>query len=240
MNLLKNTNKKLGKAIYSFSLPRSTCLYKSEACDRYCYAKKGAFARPIVQKNLDQMYNASQTDYFVLVIIRQIQKQEIKWIRIHPVGDFYSQEYLEKWINIAYSCPDTKFLTYTKNTKDDFSQLPINLIVYASVDFSWAVETHRSKHTLKGGSNITNPSIPKTATLIKQNIGQYSHMQKIKDKGWSPYFVCDSTCKHCKTCWSGKINVAFPYRNNLPLATQQKIKDAKKNGTLKEYCEVNL
>jgi len=37
-----------------------------------------------------------------------------KYVRIHDSGDFYSEEYLKAWLDIAQSVPDVTFYCYTK------------------------------------------------------------------------------------------------------------------------------
>jgi hypothetical protein len=50
---------------------------------------------------------------FVERIVKEI-KGKWQYFRIHASGDFYSEEYVEKWIEIAQQCPDTIFKAFTK------------------------------------------------------------------------------------------------------------------------------
>lgn len=188
--MLSNSNEKLGTDIYNFNLSRNTCHYKTADCEKYCYARRGNFV--FIEKYLQQNYYESLQDNFVERICGQIMFQQIKWVRIHASGDFYSQEYVDKWIQIAKRSPKTKFLAYTRNNEADFTHLPSNFVVYYSSD----------KSTEKG-----NKTLHLYANAISVN-NKYKHMEK------TIYgYVCNSKCKDCKACWSGKINILFPIRH---------------------------
>jgi len=188
--MLKNYNSKLGPDIYAFSLPRSTCHHKTIDCEKYCYAKRGTFIFDNVKEALDRYYKESLEDDFVDRLCAQIIFNRVKWVRIHPSGDFYSQEYADKWKEIAKRSPKTKFLVYTRNWDIDFSDVPKNLTVYNSVD----------KSTKK-----TNPTIKRRAIAI--DITAPKHMKRVKYG-----FICDNKCRYCKACWYGKFDVVFPIR----------------------------
>jgi hypothetical protein len=44
-------------------------------------------------------------------------------IRVHDSGDFYNQEYVDKWADIARANPDKKFYAYTKSLHLDLKKL---------------------------------------------------------------------------------------------------------------------
>jgi len=118
-------NTKLG-VLPSFSLPvLETCPGKTEFCSRLCYGLRGRFThqkmREIYQTNLKAIHVVG--DFYV--------------------GDFYSVEYVEKWIEIADRLPDVKFFGSTRSWRvpelrhavERFRDLP-NVHLRASVDFS--------------------------------------------------------------------------------------------------------
>jgi hypothetical protein len=56
-------------------------------------------------------------------------------VRIHVAGDFFNQNYLRAWIQLAYETPDVLFYAYTKSLKywDALkSEVPENLVLTAS------------------------------------------------------------------------------------------------------------
>lgn len=189
--MLTNYNNKLGTEIWAFSLPRSTCKYKTPDCDKYCYAKRGSFQFTSVKSALEKYYLETLEDDFVDRICAQIVLNRIKWVRIHPSGDFYSQEYVDKWIEIAKRSPKTKFLAYTRNSDADFSKRPSNFTVYNSIDKS---------------TKETNKTIERRAIAFKTDIPRL-HMERVGGA-----FVCNDKCKYCKACWYGKFDIAFPIR----------------------------
>lgn len=59
-------------------------------------------------------FEASQSGDFVNMICDEIQRLGLTSIRIHSSGDFYSREYVNKWIQIARLNPQVTFWGYTK------------------------------------------------------------------------------------------------------------------------------
>lgn len=148
--LLIDGNAKLGKGIWTWStLPgtadytinvgtttaakeitvKGTCL-----CDcPGCYAKTGFFRMGSTLKSLAiKTYLArNHPDFVKRAILAQIEADEVRLSRIHAAGDFFSDEYISLWHDIATACKDTAFWTYTKNSKAEhaFDDLPnINIV----------------------------------------------------------------------------------------------------------------
>lgn len=136
MKLLKYENAKL-KQQFIFTLPAS-----KEVCGRLCpgcYAHKAQVRFPkTVLPYRESMLAASQADSFVATIVAELSstRRSSRTVRIHESGDFYSQEYLDKWTAIAKLSPTFTFYAFTKRMKDfDFSvakSLP-NFIVIDSL-----------------------------------------------------------------------------------------------------------
>lgn len=138
---LKETSKKLGLKIFNFSIPaykssngETICKYAKD-CVKYCYAQKGNYTRfPKIGELMEQKYLLSKTVNFVALMNIEIKKKKAEAIRIHDSGDFYSKEYLNKWIQIAKDNPNVNFYAYTKSLpyfKD--ITLPENMDVIFSV-----------------------------------------------------------------------------------------------------------
>lgn len=127
---LVDGNEKIGKGIYHFStLPgtkeytvtingkkyqtKGTCV-----CDCIgCYAMTGNYRYSNTINNIG-IRNVLARDYMAWLekaIGAQIQAENIKFIRIHASGDFFSLEYAEMWKRLAMSFPGVTFWTYTKN-----------------------------------------------------------------------------------------------------------------------------
>lgn len=147
--LLVNGNKKIGKGVYHFSiLPTNQIftvrvreieykLFGSCACYcKGCYAMSGRYVMDSVKKSLAVKtwlaYNA--LDFVEKAINAQIAADNIKIVRVHVAGDFFSAEYVEMWKRIAINNPAVCFWTYTKveTAENAFNDIP-NFNVVKSV-----------------------------------------------------------------------------------------------------------
>ena len=106
---------------YSFSIPPAyTCPYAGD-CINYCYAIWNSNFRLKRQKTEKHNYallykaltNGSVTAAYEL-IINSIPKNA-KLIRINDSGDFFSQNYLNSWIEVSQYREDIIFYAYTKS-----------------------------------------------------------------------------------------------------------------------------
>ena len=130
MNLLtqnakmKKTSKENKAKIFNFSIPayktkegKITCPFAKE-CVKYCYAQKGNYTRfPVVQELMEEKYKISKTNTFIPLMNEEIRKKKATHIRIHDSGDFYSPQYLNKWVDIAKQNTNVIFYAYTKSIK---------------------------------------------------------------------------------------------------------------------------
>lgn len=105
------------------------CVEAPEICKEICYAYRRQKGREkIVYGGREKNYWATRCDNFVEKVQKQIQgtiryyknrAQDIQIIyRIHESGDFYSVDYLQKWVAIANHFQDQKhvhFMAYTKS-----------------------------------------------------------------------------------------------------------------------------
>lgn len=110
-------NAKLGPGIHSWSLPadKNTCPGATKACSAARYAKKGRF----VQYRLSDVYRKNKilsfSRQFVDWMVAEIRRLDVRILRIHVSGDFYSVAYTRKWIEICKKCPHVKFFAYTRS-----------------------------------------------------------------------------------------------------------------------------
>ena len=127
--LLIDGNSKIGKGVWHFStLPTNkifTCDINGKTyeikgtCPCYCdgcYATKGNYRFSSVINSLGirtwLVYN--DLAFVKACILAQIEINSIQFVRIHASGDFFSVEYVEMWQDIARTCENTHFWTYTK------------------------------------------------------------------------------------------------------------------------------
>jgi hypothetical protein len=185
--LLSNKNIKLN-GIFSFSLPAIlTCNKKYiKHCSKYCYALKIGKLYPQYNVKMNYNYNESLKDSFIERINRELRTAS-RYIRLHVSGDFYSQEYLDKWVNIAKSNKGNIFYTYTKNIDLDFSQRPKNLIIYLSDDLRKA-----KQDTIKRFDGIASIKFTES-----------------KETDFKGFFVCLGDCSDCFKCMEKGNKILF-------------------------------
>lgn len=123
-NYLSLSNSKLKKDnIFTWGIPA----YKSESgmitcpnageCLKGCYARQGFYVMPTVRQAQEARLELSLTDNFVSVMDAEIKRRKVKRLRIHDSGDFFSVDYLNKWLNIMHLNPNVVFYAYTKMVK---------------------------------------------------------------------------------------------------------------------------
>jgi len=111
----------------------NTCL-GALACRAVCYAKQGSYTWKNTVAARQRALDATLTDSFVDDAIADIKRMRgVGVVRIHDSGDYYNQEYLNKWIAIARAFPDIIFYSYTKSAVLDFSAAPANFRVTFSL-----------------------------------------------------------------------------------------------------------
>jgi len=131
--LLSNHNHKLGR-LSSFALPLSTCdKTQNKQCRKYCYARYLFKIYSKYRAKMTYNYRISKSDRFVKLMNEELKEASLS-VRIHVSGDFYSQKYLNKWLQIARMNPRQIFYCYTKSINLDFGKRPRNFIVYLSDD----------------------------------------------------------------------------------------------------------
>lgn len=92
------------------------CTCRNEKGDIACYAFTGNY-----NYDTTKAYLAIRTilardypEFLKNAIMAQIEAEKIELCRIHAAGDFFSKEYADMWREIAITCQDTIFWTYTK------------------------------------------------------------------------------------------------------------------------------
>lgn len=107
-----------------FNLPvERTCCNDSgiatSICRAHCYTFKMVADRPAVWRFADANFAQVDRDDFSYQLIRQIRRAKVRDIRIHSMGDFYAEDYIESWIDIVSSCPHVRFVAYTRAWRID-------------------------------------------------------------------------------------------------------------------------
>lgn len=118
---LRKTSKVLGLKVFNFGIPayksasgKITCPFAGD-CVKFCYAKKGAYIWSNVKPAFEKRYELTKSDGFVSKMTDELLKKRPDYVRVHDSGDYYSREYLQKWIDIANLFPEIKFYSYTNS-----------------------------------------------------------------------------------------------------------------------------
>lgn len=112
---LKKTSINNGQRVFNFGIPvQDTCIWAGD-CKKFCYASKGAYIWGNVKPAFQTRLEVSKTDDFLILMFDEIVMKEATHSRIHDSGDFYSREYLHKWIKIIESLPHVEFYAYSKS-----------------------------------------------------------------------------------------------------------------------------
>lgn len=142
--LLTPGNRKLGgQLIWGFGLPSgaTACPGSTELCRRYCYAKRLETLRPSVARRYAHNLALSRRPDFSRRVRWFILAHEIRVVRVHIGGDFYSDEYARKWLRVMQRLRAVRFYFYTRSWRDSvinpaieaMSALP-NVRAWYSVD----------------------------------------------------------------------------------------------------------
>jgi len=122
MQLLTRNSKikKSKKRTFNFGIPAFksasgmfTCP-NAGACAKGCYALAGAYRFSNVAKTFEARLAVTLSNDFVNAMLKEIDNCRAERIRIHDSGDFYSEEYLDKWVSIMQARPNVEFYAYTK------------------------------------------------------------------------------------------------------------------------------
>ena len=151
---LKKTSIENKMRVLNFSLPayktitgKTVCPFAKD-CIKYCYAQKGNYRYPSVIKGLNNRYELSKTDEFVPKMNATIILERPTHVRIHDSGDFYSPQYLNKWVQIAKDNTNVIFYAYTKSIKFFINglKLPKNMKIIFSEGSKTDNLINTSKH----------------------------------------------------------------------------------------------
>jgi len=192
-NLLIKGNAMMGKEVYLFNLPpvktctpTKWCLGRKDSKPN-CYALRGNFIFPSVKQSARERYEASILDDFVDRMSLEIEKTDPKYFRFHASGDFYSEAYVKKIIEITKNFPGTLFRATTRrrdltNIIRELNSLP-NFIVRESLD------TERRRPRMK------LPFAAIDSLEIVQEADSYQ---------------CLDSCPKCDHyCWKNPVNMHF-------------------------------
>ena len=214
---LTKGNKKLGK-IPSFSLPAgSTCPGQSTVCAGDCYAMKGYFVYPSVQRSYERNLEATKREDFVEAMTQKVKARGPAVVRTHVSGDFYSGEYVRKWVLIAQACPETIFYAYTRSwrVKEIRKELHVlarlgNVKLWYSADHETGLPIRKPDSVRTAWMQTAPDDLPTRKALLFRTENLRATVQKrvsLPVSGETTLTcpaengVTKTTCEKCSICW---------------------------------------
>ena len=186
--------------IPTWSLPAvDTCPGATESCVKYCYAKKAENIWRGVRPSRDRNYQASLSPDFVEKMVGLVERAGSEYIRIHESGDFYSQEYLNKWFEVAKRLPRNKFLAFSQCFDLDWFKAPPNIVRFWSVwdDTMDVPPPGLIAFVVDDGSGKIDLPIIKDMRRLRTA----KRCIKGRDN--------DLTCEQCLWCYDGRGDIVF-------------------------------
>ena len=124
---LEKGNSKIGEGNEQYSKvlvwnlpPVITCPSASDWCTKHCYnadSRESVF--PISKWNSNWSLILNNISLVKNKIVEEVNRtDESVAFRIHSSGDFFSNDYINMWIDILDSCPKAKFWAYTRSWND--------------------------------------------------------------------------------------------------------------------------
>lgn len=119
----------------------------ASACRAVCFAKQGAYNFKNVKEARMANLDASMGPGFVADTVAALRRRRsYNVVRVHDSGDFYSQEYLDRWYAVARAMPERVFYAYTKSMHLDlWGAKPDNFRLVQSLGGKWDKRVDLSK-----------------------------------------------------------------------------------------------
>lgn len=216
---MKQGNRKLGKAIWQWSLIAGlshVCTGATAACLKVCYAMQSHYRYKAVKSSLFKNYELSLTDFFAGFILGCLFLFKIRTVRIHASGDFYSAEYVGKWTEIAMRRSDVTFYAYTRSWRNrdgsinesmvqvfaKFAALP-NVRLWYSCDKDTG-EPPLTSHVMRCYLQGSDEDIPDYDVDLFFRDKRGKVVKRVKNKIVCPVEngATKTTCSACKLCYT--------------------------------------
>lgn len=200
MQLLKfqQGNAKLGKNIYTFSLPAghscpfaNDCLSKADKLTGKltdgpntqfrCFAASSEAVYPNVRLarwyNFDLLKKLTTNEAADLILNSLPKKANI--VRIHVSGDFFNESYFLAWLQVAKLRPNVLFYAYTKSLiywVNYIKEIPGNLVLNASE--GGKLDAQISEHGLKFAKVVYSPEQAQELGLLIDHTDEAAYKTK--------------------------------------------------------------
>lgn len=123
--LIQKGNSKLKQAkMLMFNLPAGKVSCNMECAGCYAMREQTRFPSSMISRMY--RYEQAQKPDFASKLHEELnsRRSRPKFFRVHASGEFFSQKYVNDWVDIARKNPDITFYAYTKRMKHfDFKEL---------------------------------------------------------------------------------------------------------------------
>lgn len=171
-NLLVAGNSTMPPSVGIYNLPPLKTCTPSDWCREHCYGLQGRFVWGIIKQSLRWRYRESLKKGFTAKMIAEIKRRKrIKYVRPHITGDFYSLEYLKKWLEIIIQCPDILFRVTTRRQ---------DLLPY--------IKKHQPKNFI----------VRESTDITRKPLGLFPQAAIRDVPGSKDFFICIDDCEQCK------------------------------------------
>jgi hypothetical protein len=191
-------------------------------CRKRCFAQKNQYFSSVLasrERNLEE----TKKDSFVKDMIKHFEYylQSAKtvekkiFVRIHTSGDFYSEEYLDKWYRIASHFKGNEKILFQAYTKS--IEYVWNWIVGDEDEQSIneeEVEEALEELNIHLVYSIWKDTDEEDIEIAKDWIGlqTFTALPKQEIENKKGVFICKGDCGHCKQCYTGKAKeIVIPY-----------------------------
>ena len=200
MQLLKfqQGNAKLGKNIFTFSLPAGhACPFANECLSKAdkltgkltdgpntqfrCFAASAEAVYPNVRiarwHNFDLLKKLTTNEAADLILNSLPKKANI--VRIHVSGDFFNEAYFLAWLQVAKARPQVLFYAYTKSLiywVNYIKDIPTNLVLNASE--GGKLDAQILEHGLKFAKVVYSPEQAQELSLLIDHTDEAAYKTK--------------------------------------------------------------
>jgi len=195
---LSNPSKMPGMA---YSTPAIDCIAGSELFNipgsvcRYCYARRGRYLFPVVQRalqrRLESLSSPTWANDFVAVLEYMRTHKRLRYFRWHDSGDLQSLEHLERIIEVARRTPQIRHWLPTREYRMACAvaaaDVPENLCIRVSAAM------------IDGAA----PELGLPTSTVTTTTKSVSALCRAYTRG--------GKCGNCRLCWQPNVkNVAYP------------------------------
>ncbi len=166
--------------------------------------------------NRFENWKMTYEDTFVRDMVRYIKQHKIKVFRPHDSGDWYDQDYVDKFAQIASKCPKTIFFAYTKSLNPHIDLTPLTAIPTHNFTL---IYSEGGKYDSKINKTTDNYATVMPLSKISNRTvreGEY-FCPEIRASGRKTEKYCGHNCNYCVSSRNTRLTKRHRVRVIFPL-----------------------